>query len=84
MQGRKVLEIVCEFYALLASLCSLTIRPAQQRGAQRYACTFITVLTAFTIHLFKVETFVVAFLRVSQHVFCPKRFLCYVALFLAM
>ena len=46
MQGRNVLEIFFEFYALLALSFSLTIRHAQQGGARRYALTFITVLTA--------------------------------------
>ena len=43
-----------EFYALLATLFFLTIRQAKHRGAHRYARTFITLLTALTIHLFKV------------------------------
>ena len=33
------------------------------------------MLTALTIHLFHVEKFFVAFLRVSQRAFWPKRFL---------
>ena len=32
-------------------------------------------VTALTIHLFHVEKFLVAFLRVSQRAFRPKRFL---------
>ena len=36
----------------------------------------VTVVTALTIHLFHVEKFLVAFLRVSQRAFSPKRFLC--------
>ena len=39
------------------------------------------MLTALTIHLFKVESFSVAFLRDVQRALCPKRFLCYLALF---
>ena len=35
-----------------------------------------TVLTAWTIQLFHVEKFSVAFLRNSQRAFWPKRFLC--------
>ena len=77
LQGRNVLESFFEFYALLATLFSLTIGHAQQRGARRYVRTFITVLTALTIHLFHVENFFVAFLRVSQRAFWSKRFLCY-------
>ena len=84
MQGRKVLQNCFEFYALLATSFSLTIRHAQQRGASRYDCTFLTVLTALTIHLFKFETFFVAFFRVWQRAFCPKSFGCYLALFSAI
>ena len=57
-----MLQNVFEFYALLATSFSLTIRHAQQRGARRYACTLITVLTALTIHLFKVKNLFIAFL----------------------
>ena len=57
VQGRNVLESFFQFYALLAKSFSLTIWHAQQRGARRYVCTFITVLTASTIHLFHVEKF---------------------------
>ena len=84
MQGRNVLENVFEFYALLATLLSLTIRHPQQRGARCYAFTSIKVLTAVTIHLCKVEIFFVAILRVLQRAFCRKRFLCYLALFSAI
>ena len=80
MQGRNVLENFFEFYALLATSFSLTIGHAQQRGARRYVRTFITVLTALTIHLFYVENFFVAFLRVTQRAFWPRRFLCYLPL----
>ena len=40
MQGRNVLENFFEFYALLATLFSLTIGHAQQPGARRYVRTF--------------------------------------------
>ena len=83
MQGRKVLENCFEFYALLAASSSLTILHAHQRGARRYAPTSITVLTALTIHLFKLETFFVACLPLSQRASCPKCFFCYSALFSA-
>ena len=72
-----------EFYALLATSFSLTLRHAQQRRARSYARTFFTVLTALTIHVSKVEKRFIAFLRVSQRDFYPKRFLCYLALFSA-
>ena len=49
-----MLKFFFEFYALLATLFSLNIRQAKHRGAYRYARTFITVLTALTIHLFNV------------------------------
>ena len=84
MQGRNVLENFFEFYALLATSFSLTIWQAQQQGARRYVRTFITVLTALTIHLFKVKNIFVAFLHVSQRAFCRKLFLCYLALFSAI
>ena len=84
MQGRNVLQNIFEFYALLATSFSLTIWHAQQRRAPRYAREFIKVLTALTIHLFKDEKIFVAFLRLSQRAFCPKRFLCYLALFSAI
>ena len=42
------------------------------------------MLTALTIHLFHVAKFFVAFLRVSQRAFWPKRFLCPLALFSAI
>ena len=84
MQGRNVLENCFEFYTMLATLFSLTIRHAQQRGAGRYARTFITVLTALTIHVFKVENIFVAFLHVSQRALYPKCFLCYLTSFSAI
>ena len=55
MQGRNMLKNVFEFSVLLATSFSLTIGHAQKRGARRYVHTFITVLTALTIHLFHVE-----------------------------
>ena len=76
MQERNLLENVFKFYALLATLFSLTIWHAQQRGARRYVRTFITMLTALTIHIFHVEKFFVAFLGVSQRAPWPKRFFC--------
>ena len=42
------------------------------------------MLTAFTIHLFHVEKFFVAFLRLSQRAFWPKRFSCQLAVFSAI
>ena len=35
----------------------------------------VTIVTALTIHILHVEKFLVAFLRVSQRAFRPKRFL---------
>ena len=46
MQGRNVLESFFEFYALLSTSFSLTIRHTQQRGERLYVCTFITAVTA--------------------------------------
>ena len=54
---------------------SLRIQPVSQRGARRCVPMSVTVLTALTIHLFKVEKFSVAFLRVSPRAFSPRRFL---------
>ena len=59
-------------------------RLVRLRDGRRYAPTRVTVLTAFTIHLFTVAKFFVAFLRVSQRAFWPKHFLCYLALFSAI
>ena len=69
MQGRNVLENFFEVYALLATSFSLTVGHAQQRGAHRYVRTFITVLTALTIHLFHVENFSSRFSFVSTVAF---------------
>ena len=44
----------------------------------------VTVLTALTIHLFHVQEFFVAFLRVLQRAFWPERFLSELALFSAI
>ena len=46
VQGPNVLEGFFEFYALLATFFSLTIRHARQRGAHLYVRTFFTALTA--------------------------------------
>ena len=73
-----------EFYALLATRFSSRLWLVRLREGGRYAPTRVTVLTALTIHLFKVEKFFVAFLRVSQRAFWPKRFLCYLAFFSAI
>ena len=73
-----------EFYALLAMRFSLRLWLVRRREGRRYAPTRVTVLTALTIHLSKVETFFLAFLRVSQCAFWPKRFLCYLSLFSAI
>ena len=73
-----------EFYALLATLFSLRLWLVTLRVGRRYAPTRVTVLTALTIHLFKVEKCFVAFLRVSQRAFWPKCFLCYLASFSAI
>ena len=84
MQGRNVLENCFEFYTMLATSFSLTNRHAQQRGERRYARTFITLLTPLTIHVFKVEKFLVPFIRVSLRALYPKRFLCYSTVFSAI
>ena len=82
MQGRNVLESFFEFDALLASFFSLTFQHAQQQGARRYAHTFITVLTALTIHLYQVENILVAFsTRFAAYSKCS---LCHLALFSAI
>ena len=58
-----------EFYALLATRFSFRLWLFRLRAGRRYAPTRVTVLTALTIHLFKVENIFVAFLRVSQSLF---------------
>ena len=49
------------YYALLATRFSLRSRRVKQRGAQHYVHISVTVLTALTFHLFKVEKFSVPF-----------------------
>ena len=75
-RGRGELRKYFEFYALLATRFSLRLWRARLREGRRYAPTTVTVVTALTIHLFKVKNFSVASLRVSQRAFWPKRFLC--------
>ena len=81
---RGELRKAFEFYALLATRFSLRLWLVRLREERRYAPTRGTVFTALTIHLFKVEKFCVAFLRVSQRAFWPKCFLCYLAFFSAI
>ena len=73
-RGRGQLRKYFEFYALLASRFSLRLWRVRLREGRRYAPTTVSVLTALTIHLFKVKIFSVAFLRVSQRALWPKRF----------
>ena len=75
-KGRGGLEKIFEFYALLATRFSSRLWRVRRREVRCYAPTCVTVLTAFTIHLFNVEKIFVAFLRVSQRAFWPKRFVC--------
>ena len=75
-RGRGELQKCFEFYALLATRFSLRLCRVRLREGRRYAPTTATVLTALSIHPFKVKTFSVAFLRVSQRAFWPKPFLC--------
>ena len=75
-RGRGELRKYFEFYALLATHFSLRLWRVRLREERRYAPKTVKVLTALTIHLFKVKNFSVAFLRVSQRAFWPKRFLC--------
>ena len=64
-RGRCELPKNFEFYALHATHFSLRLWRVRLREGQRYAPTTDTVLTASNIHLFKVKSFSVAFLRVS-------------------
>ena len=75
LRGHGELWKSFEFYALLATSFSLRLWLVRKRGGRRYAPTSVTVLTALTIHLFKVETFSVVFLRVSQRAFGPTGFI---------
>ena len=75
-RGRGELRKYFQFYALLVTLFSLRLWLVRLREGRRYAFTTVMVLTTLTIHLLKVESFSVAFLRVSQRAFRPKRFLC--------
>ena len=83
-KGRGGLENVFEFYALRATVSSLRVWRVRRCGGRRYAPTSITVLTALTIHLFKVENISIVFLRISHHISCPKRPLCQLAFFSAI
>ena len=65
-----------EFYALPATRFSLRLWRVTLPDGRRYAPTTVTVLTALSIHLLRVKNFSVAFSRVSQRAFWPKRFLC--------
>ena len=76
VRGRGMLRKMFEFYALLATRFSLRLWLVRRRGGRRYAPTRVTVLAALTSHLSKVEEPSIAFLRVSQRAFWPKRFLC--------
>ena len=71
---RHELQKSFELYALLATLFSLRLWLVRLREGRRYPLTRVTVLTALTIYLFEIETFFVAFLRVSQRAIWPKRF----------
>ena len=84
MSRLTYLKKTFDFYALLATQFFLRRRLISRPGAQGCAPRSVTVLTALTIHLFKVEKLSVAFLRVSQRVFWLKRFLCCLALFSAI
>ena len=75
-KGRGGLEKIFEFYALLATRFSSRLWRVRRREVRCYAPTCVTGLTALTIHLFNVEKTFVAFLRVSQRAFWPKRFVC--------
>ena len=75
-RGRGELRKYFEFYALLATRLSLRLWQVRLREGRCYAPRTVMVLTALTIHLFEVKSFSIAFLRVSQRGFWPKRFLC--------
>ena len=75
-KGRGGLENIFEFYALLATCFSSRLWRVRRQEVRCCAPTCVTVLTALTIHLFNVEKIFVAFLRVSQRAFWPKRFVC--------
>ena len=74
-RGRGELRKYFEFYALLATLSHLRLWRVRLREGPRYAPTTVTALTALSIHLFKVKTSSVAFLRVLQRAFWPKLFI---------
>ena len=71
---RHELRKSSELYALVATRFSLRLWLVRLREGRLYAPTRVTVLTASTLYLFKVEIFFVAFLRVSQRAFWHKRF----------
>ena len=75
-KGRGGSEKLFWFYAQLARRFSLRLCLVRRRGGRSYAPTSIMVLMALIIHLFHVEKPFVAFLRVWQRAFFPRRFLC--------
>ena len=75
MQGRRELgEKV--FRVLRAANVGFSLRLwlVRRREIRRYAPTCNTVVTAFTIPLFKVEIFFITFLRGSLRFFYPQHF----------
>ena len=85
VQGRGVLrKSFFVFYALLATQFALRRRHIRRRQKQRYVLVDVTALEALFFCLFWFKNFHVVFQRVSPRASCPKRFLCYLALFAAI
>ena len=68
-RGRGELRKNFKLDALLATRFSLHLWRVRLREGRRYAPRTVTMLTALTIHLFKVKKLSVAFLRVLQRAF---------------
>ena len=69
LEAKRLRKIFFGVYALLVERFSFRIRRVRGQGTRRSTRTFVTVLTAFTVHLFKAEKVFVAFLCVSQRAF---------------
>ena len=71
-------------WVVLCVRFSVRRRRIGRRQGRRYVPVSVTALTALFICLFKFKIIDVVFQRISPRAFCPKRFLCYFALFSAI
>ena len=67
-------KIFFSFYALLAERFSIHIRRVRGQGARRSTRTFVTMLTALTIHLLKKKIFRRILTRFAARFFAQRFF----------